>query len=181
LAVLGVSHRGGSGRTTEVDLKVTVAMAPTKDAQKLRRAAERKGKAEDQHQLGGLYYHGREGLKQDRLAAAKWWRKAAAQEHAGAQCNIAYCYEKGEGVEQNHALAATCYKKAAEHGNVRAMGGLGFLYYEGKGVEQTTHWRWRGWRKPRWGMTPFPRSTSAWPTRTACAALPRTCTARRST
>jgi hypothetical protein len=30
-----------------VDLEEGVAMAPTKDAQKLRRAAERKGKAED--------------------------------------------------------------------------------------------------------------------------------------
>jgi hypothetical protein len=30
-------------------------MAPTKDAQRLRRAAERKGKAEDQFQLGCLY------------------------------------------------------------------------------------------------------------------------------
>jgi len=36
-------------------------MAPTKDAQKLRRAAERKGKAEDQYQLAILYYYGRRG------------------------------------------------------------------------------------------------------------------------
>jgi hypothetical protein len=81
-------------------------MAPTKDAQKLRRAAERKGKAEDQHNLACLLYHGREGLKQDRVAAAKWWCKAAAQQHACSQCELGKCYVDGEGVDQNHALAA---------------------------------------------------------------------------
>jgi hypothetical protein len=40
-------------------------MAPTKHAQKLRRAAERKGKAEDQYQLALLFFHGEEGLKRD--------------------------------------------------------------------------------------------------------------------
>jgi TPR repeat protein len=59
-------------------------MAPTKDAQRLRRAAERKGKAEDQYQLALLCYHGREGLKLDLEAAMKWLSKAAAQEHAPA-------------------------------------------------------------------------------------------------
>ena len=63
-------------------------MAPTKDAQKLRRAAERKGKAEDQFQLGVLFYRGDEGLKQDLVAAAKWWSKAAAQWHADAQVHL---------------------------------------------------------------------------------------------
>jgi TPR repeat protein len=55
-------------------------MAPTKDAKRLRRVTERKGKAEDQYQLACLYFYGREGLKQDLVAAAKWWSKAAAQE-----------------------------------------------------------------------------------------------------
>ena len=63
-------------------------MAPTKDAQRLRRAAERKGKPEDQFQLGRLFYRGDEGLKQDLVAAAKWWSKAAAQGHADAQVHL---------------------------------------------------------------------------------------------
>jgi hypothetical protein len=79
-------------------------MAPTKHAQKLRRAAEMEGKAEDQYQLGLLYHYGNGGLKQDSVAAAKWWSKAAAQEHADAQYNIGRCYaEEGEGVEQTGA------------------------------------------------------------------------------
>jgi hypothetical protein len=111
-------------------------MAPTKDAQRLRRAAERKGKAEDQCELARLLYHGGEGLKQDKVAAAKWWSKAAAQEHARAQHALGVCYAEGEGVEQNLALGATWLTKAADQGQVRAQGHLGFLCQAGKGVEQ---------------------------------------------
>jgi TPR repeat protein len=80
----------------------------------MRRAAERKGKAEDQYRLGLLLYHGEEGLKQDKVAATQWFRKAAAKEHAGAQTVLGACYINGEGVEQNHAIAATWVIKATD-------------------------------------------------------------------
>jgi TPR repeat protein len=67
-----------------VDLETRVAMAPTKFGKWLRRVAEKRGGAQDQLALGSLYYAGGEGLKQDRVAAAAWFRKAAAQEHPGA-------------------------------------------------------------------------------------------------
>ena len=111
-------------------------MAPTKHAQKLRRAAERKGKAEDQFELACLLFHGEEGLKQDLVAAAKWFRKAAAQKLAGAQLLLGRCYANGEGVEQNYALAATWVGKAADQGHVKALGYLGSLFQAGQGVEQ---------------------------------------------
>ena len=117
-------------------------MAPTKDAQRLRRAAERQGKAEDQYHLGCLLYNGDEGLKVDKVAAVKWWSKAAAQEHARAQCDLGKwfsageCFSAGEGVEQNHELAASWLGKAADQGDVSALGHLGCLYAEGKGVAQ---------------------------------------------
>jgi hypothetical protein len=95
-------------------------MAPTKVAQRLRRAAERKGKADDQFRLALLVYYGREGLKEDRVAAAKWLSKAAAQEHAGAQRDLGWCYMDGVGVEQNHGLAATWVSKAVDQGDVTA-------------------------------------------------------------
>jgi hypothetical protein len=156
-----VSHRGGSGRTA-VDLKEEgVAMAPTKHAQKLRRAAERKGKAEDQHQLAHLLFNGREGLKQDHVAAAKWFLKAAVQEHAGAQCDIGQCYVDGEGVEQNHALGATWVSKAADQGDVSAQGFLGCLYEKGQGVKQNDALAVAWCEKGAVGMTPSPNSTSA--------------------
>jgi len=111
-------------------------MAPTKEAQRMRRAAERKGKAEDQYRLGLLLYHGEEGLKQDKVAATQWFRKAAAKEHAGAQTVLGACYINGEGVEQNHAIAATWVIKATDQGHPDAQGLLGKLYQEGKGVGQ---------------------------------------------
>jgi len=70
------------------------------------------------------------------VAAAAWFRKAAAQEHAGAQGDLGKCYSDGEGVEQNHALAVSWLCKAADQGQVRYLGQLGWLYQEGKGVEQ---------------------------------------------
>ena len=87
-------------------------MAPTKDAQKLRRVAEREGKAEDQYQFAYLFYTGGEGLKQDLVAAAAWFRKAAEQEHANAQFSFGRCCAEGEGVEQNHALAVAWWAGA---------------------------------------------------------------------
>jgi hypothetical protein len=111
-------------------------MAPTRNVQKLRRAAERKGKAEDQYQLTLHLYHGKGGLKQDLVAAAKWFSKAAAQEHAGAQMFLGLCYANGWGVDQNYALAATWVSKAADQGDFGAQELLGSLYREGKGVEQ---------------------------------------------
>ena len=70
------------------------------------------------------------------MGAAMWFRKAAAQEHSGAQFNMGHCYDNGEGVEQNHALAASWWERAAEHGNAQAQGCLGCLHSEGKGVAQ---------------------------------------------
>jgi len=122
-------------------------MARTKDAQRLRRAAERKGKAEDHYHLGCLFYNGHEGLKEDRVAAAKWFRKATAQEHAGAQGELGRYYADGEGVDQNDELAATWVSKAAEQGQARAQGFLGVLYHEGKGVEQDDSLAVAWWEK----------------------------------
>ena len=130
-----------------MDLKWRVAMAPTKDAQKLRRAAERKGKAEDQYQLALLFFHGEEGLKQDLVAAVKWFRKAAAQEHARAQYNISNGYANGEGMEQNSELAATWLSKAAAQGHVGAQSNLGSCYAEGRGVEQNDALAVAWWEK----------------------------------
>jgi len=122
-------------------------MATTKDAQRLRRAAEGKGKAEDQYQLARLYYDGEEGLKQDLAAAVKWYRKAAAQKHAGAELELAGCYARGEGVEQNHALAATWVGKAADQGDARAQGYLGTCYATALGVKKNDALAVAWWEK----------------------------------
>jgi TPR repeat protein len=122
-------------------------MAPTKDAKKLRRVAEKKGRAEDQYQVGCDFYFARKGVKQDLVAAAKWFRKAAAQEHARAQFRFGVCYYDGEGVEQNHELAVAWWEKAAGHGYVRAQSNLGCCYAIGEGVEQNDALAVAWWEK----------------------------------
>ena len=68
--------------------------------------------------------------------AAKWFRKAAEQGHAGAQYNLGLCYANGEGVPQNYAEAAKWWRKAAEQDVAEAQYNLGGCYENGQGVPQ---------------------------------------------
>eukprot|EP00729_Bicosta_minor_P032625 gene32625-biopygen27452 len=91
-----------------------------------------------QYNLGCLYETGN-GVKQDHVEAAKWYRKAGKAAEAGyamAQCNLGIMYRDGEGVEQDHVEAAKWYRKSAEAGNAVAQFNLGAAYYNGEGVEQ---------------------------------------------
>jgi TPR repeat protein len=45
---------------------------------------------------------------------AGWYRKAADQGHARAQCNLGLMYANGQGVAQDHATATTWLRKAAD-------------------------------------------------------------------
>ena len=56
------------------------------------------------------------GVKQDYVAAAQWYRKAAEQGNAPAQSNLGIMYENGRGVEKDPAQAVEWYRKAAEQG-----------------------------------------------------------------
>jgi TPR repeat protein/CHAT domain-containing protein len=87
--------------------------------------AER-GDAEAQYNLGMMYYFG-EGVTQNDIEAAKWFRKAAQQGHADAQFSLGGMYYLGEGVTQNDVEAAKWFRKAAEQGHADAYGSLGWL------------------------------------------------------
>ena len=63
-----------------------------------------------------------------------WYRKAADQGHAGAQCGLGYMCEKGQEVPQSHKEAAVWYRKAAGQGEPTAQYNLGLMYSEGRGV-----------------------------------------------
>lgn len=64
------------------------------------KAAE-SGDPKAQCALGGFYEHGSLGLKQNDFEAAKWYRKAAEQGHAGAQLYLGSLLAEGKGVEQD--------------------------------------------------------------------------------
>ena len=65
--------------------------------------------------------------------------------HAGAMCNLGYCYENGCGVPQSWEEAAEWYRRAADKGEKTAMRNLGNCYAYGRGVakdqQQAEYWR----------------------------------------
>ena len=93
------------------------------------------GDAESQYKLANAYETG-EGLKQDYVEAAKWYRKVAEQGNVVAQYVLGKLYKNGKGVKQDYAEAAKWYRKAAEQGYPDAQQDLGTLYKNGKGVKQ---------------------------------------------
>ena len=72
----------------------------------------------------------------DYINAVYWYRKAAEQGHAGAQCNLGVCYANGQGVNKSMYEAVKWFRKAAEQGNAEAQCNLGECYYFGKGVSE---------------------------------------------
>ena len=62
------------------------------------------------------------------MEAAKWYRAAAEQEVAPAQCNLGLCYQTGRGVPQDTATAVRWFIKAARAGDKTAQHNLGVHY-----------------------------------------------------
>ena len=95
----------------------------------------KKGDVLGQYALGVFYVHG-EGVAQDYVEAAKWFRKAADQGFARAQHDLGLCYENGDGVTKDVTEAVKWYHKAADQGDASAQYGLGLCYAKGNGVEK---------------------------------------------
>jgi TPR repeat protein len=75
-------------------------------------------------------------VKQDYAEAVRWYRKAAEQGHAEAQCNLGSMYHQGKGVKQDFAEAVRWFRKAAEQEHARAQFNCGAAYANGEGVNQ---------------------------------------------
>ncbi len=58
-------------------------------------AKAEKGVAESQYELAMAFDTGQLGVTKDEYAAARWYRKAAEQNHARAQTNLGFMYEQG--------------------------------------------------------------------------------------
>ena len=91
------------------------------------------GNAVAQNNLGQIYYRG-DGVPQDLVTAALWYRKAAEQGFARAQFNLGWMYANGEGVRNDSATAVQWYRKAAAQGLADAQYNLGWMYANGEGV-----------------------------------------------
>ncbi len=98
------------------------------------RAKAEKGDARSQLTFGDTFYIGNLGVTKDYVEAVKWYRKAAAQDYAAAQCSLGICYANGQGVANDYVEAVKWYRKAAEQNYAGAQNNLGLCYAEGKGV-----------------------------------------------
>jgi len=85
--------------------------------------------------FGDMAFDG-DGVEQDFVEAANWYKMAAEKGHAIAQHNLAIMYEKGQGVPQDFEEAAKWYRMAADQGKAGSQNNLGILYESGHGVPQ---------------------------------------------
>ena len=85
------------------------------------------GDARAQYTLGVFYKKAR-----DDAEAVKWYRKAADQGYAPAQCQLGFIYDKGRREQGNNSEAVKWYRKAADQGYSQAQNNLGILYQHGR-------------------------------------------------
>jgi S1-C subfamily serine protease len=97
------------------------------------RLAAEQGDADEQYEVGHLYYTG-QGVPQDYRQSAYWWRLAAEQGHANARTNLGVLYYIGRGVLQDYEQAARWWHLAAGQASGEAQSRLGHLYENGQGV-----------------------------------------------
>lgn len=98
------------------------------------RAKAEKGDAPSQYELGRALDRGRLGVATNQAEAVKWYRKAAEQNFAEAQCNLGGSYGLGRGVAQDYVEAVKWSRKAAEQNYAPAQYDLGCCYARGYGV-----------------------------------------------
>lgn len=94
------------------------------------------GDAQSQFALA-LRYLGGEGVPRDPRQALVWFRRAAAQGHAGAQRQIGNAHARGAaGLAQSWSEAARWYRMAAENGDPLAAFNIARLLERGRGVDR---------------------------------------------
>ncbi len=86
-----------------------------------------RGDAEAQFSLG-VKFAG-EGAAQDYAQAAQWYLKAADQNHALAQFNLAIMYAAGQGVPRDASKSMGWMQKAADQGDAGAQYHLGMKHH----------------------------------------------------
>ena len=85
--------------------------------------------ADSRYERGNRY---RYGVPADPVKAMKWYRLASDLGHAGAQCEVGYCYYSGDGVKKDLKKAKKWLTLAADNGDENARRKLTWLLYEDK-------------------------------------------------
>jgi TPR repeat protein len=70
----------------------------------------------------------------DATKAIVWYRLAAGQGHAPAQCELGYAYHNGEGLEENQPEGFKFYSQAADQGYAKALSQTNQMFFLGSVV-----------------------------------------------
>lgn len=88
---------------------------------------------EEYYCLGIAHWRGLFETK-DLAKAADWFRRAADQNHPGAQGILGYFYSMGYGVRKDQAEAIAWWRKAAAQGHADSLNALAVVYDNGQGL-----------------------------------------------
>jgi TPR repeat protein len=119
---------------TVEDLRARLEGSPEEAAALLRAGAEA-GLPEAQAAYGQALLDGH-GVAADPREALRWFRQAAAANHAMAINMVVRCYEKGWGTPENRAEATRCYARAAQAGLDWGMYNYGSALALGAGIDK---------------------------------------------
>lgn len=121
----------------------------------LRQKAEA-GDASAQYELGDRYTSA-EGVSQNFVEAAKWFRLAAEQGHARAQHRLGILYADGDllRVGKDAVEAAKWFRRAADQGIDEAQYNLGAMYARGEGVPKDPDEAVKWYRRAAEGRNSF--------------------------
>ncbi len=99
------------------------------------------GHAQAQYRVGRLYDRG-EGVKEDQVKSAEWYKKSANQNVRKAQYNLGNMYKNGHGVPLDKEQSIYWYGQSARQGDEWAQLQMGVLLKE-TDPEESHQWLWK--------------------------------------
>lgn len=140
LLLVAVSALGAGFQTSRQDIEARIKALTPAEAPDLMRKAEG-GDAPAQYMLGRAHKLGY-GVGRNDAEAVKWIRKAAGQNFALAEMELANMYFQGEGVAKDIAEGMKWLRRAADHGDSMAQFTLGYsLELQGNATEAASLYR----------------------------------------
>ena len=98
------------------------------------------GNIESCTELGWIYQYGLFGVRQWHSKAIEYYKIAAENGDADAQCDLAQYYKEGLCIEQSTVEAISLLEKAAKSGHVRSYFNLGFILCSQKRFTEARKW-----------------------------------------
>lgn len=123
------------------------AKAPLESINAAYLKAAEMGNSDAQCTLGYWILNGKNGWKEDKDEADKWFLKAAKNGNSEGQFQVGVKYRYGRGVKENPKEAAKWFMRAASKNNTWAIFELGLCYYHGAGLRMDNRAAWRRFKR----------------------------------